>query len=209
RRQGWTDDLLDTHPYDWRLSPAEWSEPGGSFHSLRAAVSAKVAANRGRRVVLLGLSLGASYAVSFLNSKVVDQEWKETHVERLVTLSGVWHGTPRSTWDVISGRLEGLEAVLDQAATRQLLRGLPALAWAFPVPPPGAAPGDSGGPAVVTNTARGRNYGTAQLGQALRDAGAPETAAFWEAALPFALSPPLPTSPRTASTASACEVPYT
>ncbi|GIL96981.1 hypothetical protein Vretimale_2708, partial [Volvox reticuliferus] len=190
RRRGWTDDLLDTHAYDWRLSPAEWSAPGGSFQSLRAAISSRVAASGGRRVVLLGLSLGASYAVSFLNSKVVDQEWKETHMERLVTLSGVWSGTPRSTWDVISGRLQGLEAVLDGAAVRQLLRGIPALAWTFPAPPPGATPGDPGGPVVITNTALGRDYSTAQLGQALRDAGAPETSAFWEAALPFALASP-------------------
>ncbi|EFJ52440.1 hypothetical protein VOLCADRAFT_115914 [Volvox carteri f. nagariensis] len=191
RQRGWTDELLYTHAYDWRLSPPEWSRAGGSFQQLHRDITTAVAASGGRRVVLLGLSLGASYAVSFLTSPLVDPTWREKHIGRLVTMSGVWTGTPRATWDVLSGRLEGLEAVLDRGAALQLLRGLPALTWAFPSPPPGVGPGEAGGPAVITNTARGgRSYGPAQLGQALGDAGAEETAAFWEAALPYTLTSP-------------------
>ncbi|GFR40033.1 hypothetical protein Agub_g569, partial [Astrephomene gubernaculifera] len=184
------------------------SLPGGSFQQLRAAIEWHVAASGGRRAVLVGLSLGATYAASFLSCGLVDEEWKARHVERLVTMSGVWEGTPRSPLDVLSGRLEGLEAVLPRTEVRRLVRGIPALAWTFPAPPPApAAPAEAeaaaeaaGGqgqgvgagtadPPILTNTARGRNYSAGQLGEAMLDAGAPEVAAFWQAALPFARTP--------------------
>ncbi|KXZ44361.1 hypothetical protein GPECTOR_69g454 [Gonium pectorale] len=184
RQLGWSDDLLDSHAYDWRQSPPAWSRPGGSFQQLRAQIEARSAAARGpcTRVVLLGLSLGGTYAAAFLGSGLVDEEWKARHVERLVSISGVWGGTPASPWDVISGRLEGLEAVLDRAAVRALVRGLPSLAWTFPAP---RLFGGAGAPPPVINAATGRAYGAEQLGQALRDAGAADAAAFWEAALPY------------------------
>ncbi|KAG2431309.1 hypothetical protein HYH02_013440 [Chlamydomonas schloesseri] len=246
RQLGWPSELLEVHPYDWRLNPAAWRRPGGDFARLKDTIERLVAAAGGRRVVLYGVSLGASYAAAFLDTRAhgpaaaeaaaagggpaVSEEWKAAHVERLVSSSGVWEGTAHSVWDLLSGRLEGLEAVLDRAAARQLVRGLPSLTWTFPTPaftvqtrtpgtagtagrrPTGAVAqqqADEEGPhegtaqdgvphaeaqeaqVVVMNAATGRNYTAAQLGQALKDAGGEEAAAFWEAALPD-MSPPSP-----------------
>ena len=62
--------------------PSELPEPR------RVRPALQVARSGGRRVVLLGLSLGASYGAAFLASPLLDDAWREAHVERLVTISG-------------------------------------------------------------------------------------------------------------------------
>ncbi|KAG2484004.1 hypothetical protein HYH03_017171 [Edaphochlamys debaryana] len=175
---GWGEAQLKTHAYDWRLSPASWRLPGGAFWALRAQIEAAVAAAGGRRAVLLGLSLGGSYGAAFLGSDVVDEAWKAKHVEKLVTISGVWGGTPRSVWDLVSGRLEGLETLLDRAAVRALMRGLPSLAWTFPSPDvfPAAAerapePGAEGQGPTMLHAGAARAPGPGAAGQGAAGSG--------------------------------------
>ncbi|KAG2484003.1 hypothetical protein HYH03_017170 [Edaphochlamys debaryana] len=208
RALGWDEQALVRHAYDWRLSPASWRLPGGAFWLLRAQIEAAVAAAGGRRAVLLGLSMGGTYAAAFLGSDVVDEAWKAKHVEKLVTISGTWGGTPRAIWDLLSGRLEGYEALLGRESVRALLRGLPAFNWNLPSPDvfpaasaeeqsPGpraerqgpAGSGGGGQPPLLVNTALGRSYGAADMGRALGDAGAHDAAAFWAASLPYITAP--------------------
>ncbi|PNH12921.1 Phosphatidylcholine-sterol acyltransferase [Tetrabaena socialis] len=101
RQLGWGEELLDAHAYDWRRSPPLWALPGGDYERLRAEVEAKVAAS-GRRVVLLGLSLGATYVTGFLSSRVVDAAWKERHVERFVSKIG----RSAAFWEASLGAIE-------------------------------------------------------------------------------------------------------
>lgn len=84
---------------------------------------------------------------------------------------------------MLSARLEGLEAVLDRAAVRQLLRGLPSLTWTFPAPP---AAEDAGaahafGGAAAESAALGSRQGAAAggpaAGTAVRKVGWPASRA--------------------------------
>ncbi len=85
---------------------------------------------------------------------------------------GPWAGTPTALLDVLSARLEGLEAVLDSTAVRQLLQGLPSLTWSFPAVPPvedagaGHTHGGTGAEFAALGSRQGEAAGEVAMGAA-------------------------------------------
>ncbi|KAJ9508655.1 hypothetical protein QJQ45_027944 [Haematococcus lacustris] len=171
--RGWTEGVdLHTHDYDWRLSPLEWSQPDVvAWKDLKRQVEWLYLQSGRKPVVLVGLSLGASYSSSFLASGYVEQSWKDEHVAALLSISGVFGGTPASTYDIIAGRLQGLEAVLPSSDVRLLMQAVPAISWTSPHPEVfGSQP-------IIINTALGRNFSSVDIHLAYTAANAHSAAA--------------------------------
>ena len=76
--------------------------------------------------------MGAPTTLYFL-TKIVDQEWKDTHIRDYITLSGVWHGAAKSVKAFASGDNEGIW-IVPESKGRAGQRTYPANAWLLPFP---------------------------------------------------------------------------
>lgn len=61
---------------------------------LKDLVEHTYAENNNSRVVLIAHSMGAPMGMLFLHG--VSQEWKDKHIDCLVTLSGAWGGSAKA-----------------------------------------------------------------------------------------------------------------
>merc|ERR1711959_154444 len=77
-------------PYDWRLAGPQLSIPGGEYENLRNNISSLVQTT-GKKLVVIGMSMGGPWFQYFLSS-FVDQEWKDQHIDKFISMSGVFGG---------------------------------------------------------------------------------------------------------------------
>ena len=76
--------------------------------------------------------MGSPTALYFL-TKIVDSNWKDTYIRDFITMSGVWHGTAKSSKAFVSGDNEGIWIIPnDQGRSSQ--RTYPSTAWLLPYP---------------------------------------------------------------------------
>ncbi|KAJ4455071.1 putative Lecithin:cholesterol acyltransferase [Paratrimastix pyriformis] len=166
-------DLLGA-PFDFRLAGPETVLSNGQYERLKSLVE-KTYRNTGRRVHLLGHSLGAPYISHFL-AMFVDQAWKDKHIASMISLGGPFGGAsmalPYSVSEM-NWRAIGMSRHLFAKA----LHSFACLPWMVPHP---AIFGD----AVLVETLA-RNYTAAAAGQLLRDTGHNKQAMMLEQARQF------------------------
>ncbi|KAJ8867356.1 hypothetical protein PR048_031157 [Dryococelus australis] len=113
-------------PYDFRKAP---NENGEYFVRLRALVEETYTMNGGRRVVLLAHSMGGPSCLHFLHLQ--SQRWKDTYIQALITLAGVWGGSVKALKVYAVGDDLG-SYVLRESTMRAQQITSPSLAWLLP-----------------------------------------------------------------------------
>lgn len=97
-------------PYDWRLAGDAHAKPshgvGGFYPQLQSLIEKAVLAN-GRKAVLVSHSLGCPTLLSFFH-QYVSEEWRSTHIETWVALSGPWVGGASQMEAYLGGNTLGL-----------------------------------------------------------------------------------------------------
>jgi hypothetical protein len=178
RRAGYAEGAdLFAHPYDFRLSPLDWTSPGGAYDVLKSEVEAAVAAAGGRPLVAVALSLGAPFFNLFL-SRHVSTEWKAAHVAAFVSLSGLYEGAPTAVLGSVAG-VWGDEGAFWPGAgqLRPLFRSLPVLSWIMPT----SDNSSDGGEPLAFNSATRRSWTAGEAPSLLEAAGAGQAARVWRA----------------------------
>ncbi|KAF7262615.1 hypothetical protein EG68_00092 [Paragonimus skrjabini miyazakii] len=115
-------------PYDFRKAP---NENHVFFSKLTKMIEETYVMNDNRPVVLLGHSLGALYALYFLQQKT--DEWKRTYIKAYVPLGGPFGGSVRALLAVTSGDNFGV-FLRDPLVFRDLERSMPSLGLLLPSP---------------------------------------------------------------------------
>jgi hypothetical protein len=100
-------DLL-VHSYDYRFV-ADKQQLSAQYERLKAMIEAVYEVTNSR-VHLVAHGMGGVYTLGFLNS-IVNQTWKDVHIEHFVTISTPFHGTRRALGVLISG--ESLTTTVD------------------------------------------------------------------------------------------------
>jgi pimeloyl-ACP methyl ester carboxylesterase len=115
-------------PYDWRLSPHDWMQPGEYFSQLKSAIETLRAAHGGKKVIGVAFSLGGPVFSIFL-STYVDAAWRDENIASLVSLSGTFGGVQEALAQQISGAsLFGLPTMSSGTAL-QLFRSWASMTW--------------------------------------------------------------------------------
>jgi len=160
RRSGYSPGV-DLHgaPYDWRMAPDGWSQPGDFYEQLRALLERTVAANGGP-AHLVTHSLGGMAILGFLAS--VPQAWKFKHVASFVPIVPSFAGSVSNLLTFAYGFDPAIPIPHDYL--RPLYNMLPSGALQLPTP----AAYDGGPPLVMT---AGRNYTARDVAALLDDLG--------------------------------------
>merc|ERR1719433_2307385 len=87
--------LVSALHYDWRMSLDQLRDDG-TFAKMKRQIEERVKAAAGKRAVLVTLSYGGPLMHKFL-AEAVGPAWKDAHVERWVSLSGVFGGSVELT----------------------------------------------------------------------------------------------------------------
>ena len=104
----------------------------GYYSNLKTLIEKTYAINGNKKIVLVVHSMGAITSLYFLN-KVVDQDWKDTHISSYVSIAGAWQGVAKSVKAFASGDNEGIvidKDIWDRAGQRTS----PSTAWLLPNP---------------------------------------------------------------------------
>uniref|UniRef100_A0A0K0EFY7 Lecithin:cholesterol acyltransferase family protein n=1 Tax=Strongyloides stercoralis TaxID=6248 RepID=A0A0K0EFY7_STRER len=86
-------------PFDWRLKPSEMDD---FFIKLKLTIKRASWFNMGRKVVLLGHSLGNIHINYFLHN-YVDKEFKDTFIQSHIALAAPWAGSMQIVKLLVSG----------------------------------------------------------------------------------------------------------
>lgn len=159
-------------PYDWRLGPDAWSAPDGDFDRTKAAIEAAVAANDGRKIVVVSISMGGPYFAAFA-SRHVSQQWRDKHIHAFLSLSGVFSGSSLAILHLLTGAFgqTPLPSYLLKPFM-EMSRSLGSIPWLVPT-----APTFSADEAIVT--VKDKTYKLDDMGSLFRDAGATQAALLW------------------------------
>jgi len=87
-------------PYDWRLAPDGWAQPGNFYDRLRRLIEETVERNQAP-AHLVTHSLGGPAALGFLAT--VDAEWKREHLASFVPISPPFGGASMQVLADVSG----------------------------------------------------------------------------------------------------------
>jgi hypothetical protein len=137
----------------------------GTFDSVKKLVEETYEINGKTRVHIAGHSLAAPILTYFLHS-FVTQEWKDKHIESLISLGGTFGGSPKSGMGLVLGTTFGLPFVT-RSLIRDLVLEMGGLVWMLP-------PHDSNGTFLITDE---RSYGYDQLEDLFADLN---TTVTWE-----------------------------
>eukprot|EP01043_Picozoa_sp_COSAG02_P007286 COSAG02_NODE_216_length_28610_cov_57.176879_10_plen_425_part_00 len=85
----------DSLGWDWRKAPGDWMQSGGYFSQLQQAIESMCARNGGKPVILVSFSMGGPVTAVFLNH-FVSATWKQQHIYRWLSSSGVFGGVQES-----------------------------------------------------------------------------------------------------------------
>ena len=150
--------------YRWRYGPREWARPGGDWDQLVRVVEMASAANGGRPVSLVTISMGAPYLNVFLQ-RHVSQAWKDRYVRAAMLMSGVLGGSSSAVIEFTTGNNWGVSWIWN-SQVRDLARTWPGVYFLTPSEP---LWGDV--PYVMTPD---RNYSAAEFPELLQEMGATE-----------------------------------
>ncbi|CAG0914669.1 unnamed protein product [Notodromas monacha] len=115
-------------PYDFRKAPNELEE---FFQKFRQLVEDAFQASNGCKVVLVAHSYGGPLMLYFFST--VSQEWKNTYVGALISLSAAWAGCVKPIKAVAAG--DNLNIFfLDEFSIRKEQRSSPSIHFLFPSP---------------------------------------------------------------------------
>lgn len=103
-------------PYDFRKSPTDNDEFHEDFRRLVEETSRQ---NSYRQVILVGHSLGGSYALSFLIRQ--SQEWKDKYVKSVITLGTPYSGSSRAINALMSGTIVENVVPFEMTRTKHFL----------------------------------------------------------------------------------------
>lgn len=79
-------------PFDWRLANAKQILTNGMAESLKELVEHASFVNQGKKVHLVGHSMGATFIHQFL-MHFVSEEWKNRYVESFISINGPYGGS--------------------------------------------------------------------------------------------------------------------
>eukprot|EP00771_Trimastix_marina_P000616 gnl/Trimastix_PCT/1634.p1 GENE.gnl/Trimastix_PCT/1634~~gnl/Trimastix_PCT/1634.p1 ORF type:complete len:430 (+),score=140.32 gnl/Trimastix_PCT/1634:62-1351(+) len=172
-------------PYDWRRASPDHSRHNGQYADLKQLVERAFKTSGGRRVHLVGHSLGGPYGQAFL-AEYVDQAWKDRHVASFISLAGAFGGSIDAVIMQATGQLWRIP--VPKEALRDMTRTYPSLSWMWP------APSASGSQPLIH--VRGLNFTAAEIPAVMDRAGGHTTAAMGRKLMPFlgSLTPPNVTS---------------
>ena len=145
-------------------------EARGYYTALRL-LAEEMHRDSGEKVTVVAHSMGGPVALHFLTS-VVDQEWKDKHINAFFALSGSWAGSGKALMNVVSGlnpNLMPVYHIFTMIGHEQMLtfvRSLQTTYWLLPRP---AAWGNT----VLVSTPS-KNYTTNQYKELFTDIGFPE-----------------------------------
>ncbi|XP_068242151.1 lysosomal phospholipase A and acyltransferase-like [Palaemon carinicauda] len=116
---------LRAAPYDFRKAPNEMHQ---YFENLRELIE-EMYHETGRKVVLLSHSMGSNIARYFLIHHT--QEWKDSHIETLISVAGAWGGTVKTLKAFTSGYNFGIP-FLNSKAMLSAEMTFPSMAYMMP-----------------------------------------------------------------------------
>ncbi|KAL9647298.1 hypothetical protein ABK040_011665 [Willaertia magna] len=121
------DKTIRAFPYDFRLSPKEWSATnrsiGGDYERFKVLIEETFKLNDNKKVSLVSQSLGSPFTQYFL-AHYVTQEWKDKYIDRFISISGAFDGTIYSKIALIQGIIFELD-VFDKRATVEMISTWP------------------------------------------------------------------------------------
>jgi phospholipid:diacylglycerol acyltransferase len=132
---GYTDATLKAAPYDWRVPPSVLQSRDGYFSKVKVMVEEMKQAS-GRRVVLLGHSLGTRCVHYFLRwvEREFGRPWIQEHVDTFLAVGPIFLGAPKTLRAMVTGERMGLEAFLfpeEGRALNRLLGSIPCMCIAI------------------------------------------------------------------------------
>lgn len=92
--------------YDWRLDLESLEARDRYFTRLKLAIEFFYESHRGRKVVILGHSLGSNvwlYFQKWVEHRTGDRTWINRHIEAFVNMAGPLLGAPKSVSTILSG----------------------------------------------------------------------------------------------------------
>ena len=159
-------------PYDFRYGPKSWFRK--EFPQLKALIEKAYTTNNDTKVVITSISLGGPYFHLFL-THFVDPAWKQKYVDSWVSMSSLWNGATQVAQMLTAGLgWDGISWIKPQVF-REGVRNWPAMIFMLPFPYD-----DVNGTHVDDTyiTSSNRSYKASDMGQAVLDAGLPDTAAI-------------------------------
>lgn len=126
-----TGEDLFAAPYDFRRGPDDYMED--DYPKLQKLVEVAYAKNNNTKVALASISLGSMFVHTFL-THFVDQNWKDTYIDRWLTMSGTFNGFAQSFLNVVFGRTQFLGWSFQQTDIRDAYRSWPSAMWLIPKP---------------------------------------------------------------------------
>ncbi|XP_064119790.1 phospholipase A2 group XV-like [Macrobrachium nipponense] len=112
-------------PYDFRKAPNEMQQ---YFENLREHIE-EMYHETSQKVLMLSHSMGSNIAHYFLIHQT--QEWKDRHIEALVSVSGAWGGAVKALQGFTTGyELEG--DIFDRLKMREAEETFPSFAYMLP-----------------------------------------------------------------------------
>ncbi|KAH0481548.1 MAG: uncharacterized protein KVP18_001529 [Porospora cf. gigantea A] len=120
---------LDAFPFDWRQTPFNLD-----FSPLKSKLE-KLAQINDSKVVVVCHSYGCNVLNYFLNTKV-DEAWKDSHVDRIVSVAGAYGGSFKAVTSLLNGtvRFFPFMYMFDEASVQRFVRHLASLYALLPNP---------------------------------------------------------------------------
>ncbi|KAL9646868.1 hypothetical protein ABK040_013728 [Willaertia magna] len=101
-------------PYDFRLGPKEWSTQnltvGGDYFKLKQLIEDTFYLNNGKKVALLGHSMGGPFLQYFL-ANFVSQPWKDKFVKSFIPVAAAFDGNFYSMVSLLIGTNYGIPTI--------------------------------------------------------------------------------------------------
>jgi lysophospholipase-3 len=118
-------------PFDWRVA----RNPDNLYQKLQALVEEMYTQNGGKRVHIIGHSMGTIHTGEFLNE--MTQAWKDKFISSFISIAGPWSGSPQALRAVISGDTFGLKLgdwlnIVDPLRVRKVVRQAGGPIWMLP-----------------------------------------------------------------------------
>ncbi|KAK2958747.1 putative Phosphatidylcholine-sterol acyltransferase [Blattamonas nauphoetae] len=118
-------------PFDFRLSIPSEMRQNGQYSTFKKLIE-RVHKTTGKRVHLIGHSLGGVFSHHFLSQEVT-QEWKDEHIASLISLGTPFNGAPEAIASLIAPSDFGYG--IDPTILYEALRGMAGLITMIPTEP--------------------------------------------------------------------------
>ena len=138
----------------------------GYFEAVKKEIEDMYTQSGNTKVTVVVHSMGGPVSLYFFTSGIVTQQWKDTHINAYITLSGAWAGAGEALGGIVSGSVVNIHFKLIQSLIGGLIvpfiRSLESMWWMLPNP-------DVWGDTEVVVTQPHRNYTVCDYEQLFRD----------------------------------------